>query len=250
MKSTSEAPNWSTVRPRFCGVIVQVTPPDVWPISTLSNLTWAGPATMLSTSGLANCLLRLYDGDTAADQIRGVPMGVEYRSCDEFPGYFVGSDGSVWSERKSGPGQTERLKSRIRLKTPLDNCGYPHVHLSGNSGKTRRVAYLVCVAFHGRRPRGQEVRHKDGDRQNSAASNLCWGTRKENVRDSLTHGTHTRGERNGGAKLTQKQADAIICRYSTGGISQYKLAANYGVSRRTIQNIIQGRRYASLRRAD
>lgn len=49
---------------------------------------------------------------------------------------------------------------------------------------------MVCEAFHGLRPEGMEVRHLDGNSQNDAASNLAWGTRSENIRDAVRHGTH------------------------------------------------------------
>lgn len=44
-----------------------------------------------------------------------------------------------------------------------------------------KVHQLVCEAFHGAPKDGQEVLHVDENGLNNAASNLRWGTRKENL---------------------------------------------------------------------
>lgn len=54
---------------------------------------------------------------------------------------------------------------------------------------THTVHKLVLQAFVGPRPPGMECRHMDGNPTNNALSNLRWGTRKENMRDQLRHGT-------------------------------------------------------------
>lgn len=45
------------------------------------------------------------------------------------------------------------------------------------------------------------------------------------------------------AKLTQEQANNIRCEYSNGGISLLKLSVKYGVSKRTILNIVHWKIY-------
>ena len=61
--------------------------------------------------------------------------------------------------------------------------------------QNRFVHVLVCEAFRGPRPPGQETRHLDGDPKNNALVNLKWGTRSENTKDSIRHGTF-KGHRN------------------------------------------------------
>lgn len=73
------------------------------------------------------------------------------------------------------------------LACPLSQYGYPHVNLQG---KTRFVHHLVLEAFVGPMPEGHEGCHRDGDRTNNHLGNLYWGTRAENVRDAIEHGTH------------------------------------------------------------
>ena len=49
-------------------------------------------------------------------------------------------------------------------------------------GKTRRVARLVCEAFHGKPPfEGADTMHLDENSRNNCPTNLAWGTRQENL---------------------------------------------------------------------
>lgn len=49
-------------------------------------------------------------------------------------------------------------------------------------GRTYKVARLVCEAFSGKPPEGRNVcMHLDEDSRNNKASNLAWGTQKENL---------------------------------------------------------------------
>ena len=47
--------------------------------------------------------------------------------------------------------------------------------------KTRKIAALVCEAFHGSRPEGLNCLHIDEDSRNNKPDNLKWGTQKENL---------------------------------------------------------------------
>lgn len=55
------------------------------------------------------------------------------------------------------------------------------------------VHRIVALTFIGVPPFAKsEVCHNDGNRRNNHYSNLRWGTRKENVADSIRHGTFLR----------------------------------------------------------
>lgn len=62
---------------------------------------------------------------------------------------------------------------------------YPRVRV----GTTlKRVHIMALEAWHGLRPsKKHRARHLDGDPQNCAASNLRWGTHRENVADWRYH---------------------------------------------------------------
>lgn len=72
--------------------------------------------------------------------------------------------------------------------------GYSHVRLTAY-GKRRGVMvhHLVAYAFLGPRPLAMDIRHLDGNRLNCALENLAYGTRSENIRDEVKHGTHFNG---------------------------------------------------------
>lgn len=55
-------------------------------------------------------------------------------------------------------------------------------------GRTYRVHQLVARAFLGPQPPGHDVRHLDCDRENNALSNLAYGTKAQNMADSVAHG--------------------------------------------------------------
>ena len=104
---------------------------------------------------------------------------------------------------------------------------------------------LVLEAFVGPKPAGKETRHLDGNETRNRLSNLKWGTRKDQFDDQVKHGTDTRGERNGGAKLSGKQVEEIRRRLSTGqkGVD---LAKRFGVGGATITRIKKRQRYANV----
>jgi hypothetical protein len=72
--------------------------------------------------------------------------------------------------------------------------------------KARRVSGLVAGAFIGLRPKDYDVCHNDGDPQNDCLSNLRYGTRKENMTDTLVHGTRRRGP----VAATKLSAEAVL----------------------------------------
>lgn len=78
------------------------------------------------------------------------------------------------------------------LKANLTSSGYLSLALSRSPGisKSETVHSLVAQAFLGPRPGGADVRHLDGNRRNNHVSNLAYGTRSENIQDSVRHGTH------------------------------------------------------------
>ena len=96
--------------------------------------------------------------------------------------------------------------------------------------KSVTVHSVVALAFLGPREPGIQVRHKDGTRDNNKVSNLEYGTRSENTKDSVGHGTHNmarvkrcpRGHLYEGANLKVsklKDGDRRTCRSCTNAQS-------------------------------
>jgi HNH endonuclease/NUMOD4 motif len=78
------------------------------------------------------------------------------------------------------------------LKPWVQSAGYLAVSLYDAAGTRKRfyIHHLVAAAFIGPRPKGMDIRHLDGNPANNVARNLAYGTRSENARDTLHHGTN------------------------------------------------------------
>lgn len=75
---------------------------------------------------------------------------------------------------------------------------------------------------------------------NNHRSNLRWGTRTENVHDSMRHGTLPVGEAAAASKITE-QAVRDIRAAQKAGESMRGLARQYGLALSTIQAIVHRR---------
>lgn len=91
------------------------------------------------------------------------------------------------------------------------------------------VHQLVALTFLGPRPKGQEVRHLDGNPLNNRADNLAYGTRTENIYDVMRIGGSWR-------KLSALQVLEIRRRLQAGERGA-DLAREYGVGETCISNI-------------
>ena len=171
----------------------------------------------------------------------------EYKIVPGYPEYRVGDDGSVWSRYSSRGNPGCKLTDNWKQLKPSLANGYPVVNLcSGGLRRMWRVHILVMLAFKGPAPAGMEVCHEDGNPGNPKLDNLRYDTRKGNMADQLRHGTRNRGEKQGHVKLTADQVRTIRREYAAGGISQYKLAARYGVCVMNINQIIKRKSWAWL----
>lgn len=176
---------------------------------------------------------------------------VEYRDVPDFPGYRVGSDGSVWSCRNRGgakgcvgnvrllTGRWRRMKPRIDPKR-----GYRSIQL-GRGNKHVLVHRLVLMVFVGPCPDGMEGCHNDGNPANNSLGNLRWGTPKENQEDRIRHGTSGHGERNPSARMTESQIRDIRSRHAAGETCR-ELADAHGISYYTAWDIVKRRSWVHI----
>ena len=94
----------------------------------------------------------------------------------------------VWKEIRSGVEVSSLGRVRRYVDGHRDGDGY--LCVSGGKRGARRwpVHILVAEAFLGPRPLGLVVRHRGDDKDNNAATNLLYGTRKENAADAMANG--------------------------------------------------------------
>lgn len=101
---------------------------------------------------------------------------------------------------------------RSILKQWPDPDGYPRVSLRvvGKSGKTESkpifVHRLVAEAFIANPDNKPFVNHIDGNRTNSAATNLEWVTHTENMRHALRLGLTPKLKRDGNGRYMKRRA--------------------------------------------
>lgn len=171
---------------------------------------------------------------------------VVYKDIPGFPGYRVGDDGSVWSQRQKGAGYG-RLKPWTPVATRPNKYGYTVVTLYHSRRQyNRRIARLVLEAFVGPCPDGMEACHfPDPCRSNNALANLRWGTPAQNAADRDEHGHTCRGEASPLSRLNV--GDVRLIRTLGNSITERKeIAWRFGVTPQAIYNIQTRRTWKHL----
>ena len=111
------------------------------------------------------------------------------------------------------------------------------------SKRTCKGHTLVCEAFNGPRPSPEhEVNHKNFDRLDNRASNLEWLPHVENVRLSVEAGRMKaiNGKKASNILLTPELALEIRRLLELGEVSRSSIAARFGCSRHTVNEIARG----------
>lgn len=174
----------------------------------------------------------------------------EYRDVPGFPGYLVGSDGSVWSAWKirglkgeRGPGSEAYISDEWKEMKPSaeKTGGYLIVGLRRDGkGYSRKVHHIVLEAFVGPRPEGKIGAHNNGVRTDNRATNLRWATHKENSDDRERHGNTLRGEMSPNAKLTNDEVKALRWLRREWGVDSRTLSRMFGIAWPTVKCILAG----------
>ena len=147
----------------------------------------------------------------------------------KFAGYKVGDDGSVWSKKRGGV--WKELKGTVIRKKP--GVSYKVVNIGGNNVLIHR---LVLEAFVGPCPEGMEACHGEGGCLDNSLGNLRWDSRMNNLIDRIKQGT---------TKLNQEKVRLI--RTALGRKEPLKnIAAEHGVSTRTVREVRDGRTWGWL----
>lgn len=158
--------------------------------------------------------------------------------------------------RRTVKGEPRRFYEEVVLKYEGDEClrwpfgnggrrsGYGKMHTPTGPIGVHRV---LCEAVNGPPPTPEhEAAHSCGNGHLRCVTkrHLSWKTRAENAADRLIHGTHSAGEKNGNARLTEAQVREILA--IRGTTSQASIARRYGVTPQTIYEIYKGKTWAFL----
>ena len=107
-------------------------------------------------------------------------LGRMYLPIPSYPGYFAGSDGSVWSSW-TNENPSRQLTAWHRLKKSV-RCGRHRLHVRRPNGKSKHelVGWLALMAFKGppTDPAAKFVRHVNGDLLDDRPDNLRWSRQR------------------------------------------------------------------------
>lgn len=125
------------------------------------------------------------------------------------------------------------------MKAAPNRDGYPRLSLCRDNKPNQLLVHrLVAAAFLGKEPEGCEVNHIDGNPGNPRVDNLEYVTSKENSQHATRMGLMPFGTRRPIAKLNDDFVREIR---KAKGSTHKELALQYGVSRRTIGDVINRR---------
>lgn len=167
---------------------------------------------------------------------------MRWKAIKNFRGYEISDSGRVAC-------RLPRNRNALVPKAPRDlklftmPSGHKRVTLCREGKRFFRLVHrLVLEAFVGPCPDGMECRHLNGDPADNRLENLCWGTRTENMRDRVEHGISRRGVHVPGAVLDDEAVRFIRASKEKAAV----LAQQFGVSRRTIRDVKNGRSWRWL----
>jgi hypothetical protein len=154
--------------------------------------------------------------------------------------YMVSSNGKMISKeriikRKNGADFLQKES----FMNGSEYHGYIKITVRKNNIKKDKFIHcLIAESFLGTKPIGMEVCHFDGNRKNNNINNLRYGTRSDNVKDAIKHGTHytpfsKKGSERSYAKINEQIAKYIKESKDSGSV----LAQKFNVSRALISNV-------------
>lgn len=157
-------------------------------------------------------------------------------------GYFVDSNGFVYSQWVNR-GMHGVVKDSVlhKLKTSKSKSGHLTVRF-GRGGESNYVHRLVYTLLIGEIPEGLYICHADGNPENNNIENLYAGTQRQNMSDSVKHGTCAL------MKLNEEQVKEILSLRKNMMVKD--IAYLYGVQRHTITDICRGKTWTHIKREE
>lgn len=163
-------------------------------------------------------------------------MSVEKRRIPGFPGYAATAEGEIVS-----------LASGLPLRGHANHGGYLHVVVGSRSNGTRTresVHRLVALAWHGRCPAGQEVRHLNDIKTDNRPANLTYGVHSENMRDAYRNGRLASGPLHKDSVIDGDRV-AVIRACRSAGVPATRIAGALRISDVTVRKVAVGEHWSA-----
>lgn len=135
-----------------------------------------------------------------------------WKLIPEFDGLYSASNlGRIRSESRKvfyGDHRSFRIQpQKIKSPTLHSSKNYWMVTVTKQRNKPKPISVhrLIAWAFLGHQDKGIEVRHINGNGLDNRIENLCYGTKSQNMIDSINHGSFSMGEVHPCCKLTTEQ---------------------------------------------
>lgn len=162
-------------------------------------------------------------------------------------GYLiVNEDGSIWRAKKAdSKGVVDKSKGYALVVVQTHKASqrvYFNMVYMGHK-KAVLVNRVVAWRYHPNPLNLPQVNHKNGEKSDNSKDNLEWATNSDNEKHAHRTGLKTgRGSANSNAILDANGVLAI----RASQLSAAELAAQYGVSRSTIINVLSGRTWKHI----
>jgi hypothetical protein len=162
------------------------------------------------------------------------------------PGYFVNTEGRVFSGNYNKTGSFRELKQDIGKK------GYHRVTMRIMKKRSRFLVHrLVAFTFIPNPDGLLQINHKDSNKSNNYSDNLEWCTPSFNIIHGIRNGARLHykpatGSSNARSKLNIEKVKKIRELYKTGKYSQPKLCAMFSITQKPINDIIHNKTWRNI----
>ena len=128
-----------------------------------------------------------------------------------------------------------------KQSTSRTSMGYGQAHMWGKTMNCHRLAYIL---WKGWPKEGNVVRHLCNNPKCCNPAHLEEGTQIDNILDCMMADRHTKGERNGRSKITERQAVEIAFKFYVEDKGMTEIGREYGLTRVAVRYIINGKHWS------